>query len=196
MMPVLRAQGEHMNVLKKFLVLGLGAALAFPAVAVAEDEEEGGLGISLWRAETVGFYVGVPAEGDIEDISKAGFDLGYSTTVLFGPDEVDNETQAFGLYLGGGYSLPVYSHRNDQLYVRAGVAAAFPDEEGMYPWLVYAYYKKGFEQTSFTKIDGEVVDDLQAFAIGVATPTMFKYTFEYRLGGDDGVDSAVFMIGI
>ena len=184
-----------MNVLNKFLLVGLGVLMALPTVAMAEEDEASGPQFSLYRAESVSFYMGVPAEGDT-DFSHAGFDIGYFTTALVGVEEVDNETSAFGVYGGVGYSLPVINHLNDQFFFRVGLAAALPDEEGYFPWLVYAYYKMGFEQTSFTKMADEEVEQLRGIAVGISTPSMIKYTFEYRLADEGGADSLIFMVGI
>ena len=184
-----------MNVLNKFLLIGLSAMLALPAVALAEDEEEGGALFKLHRAENASFYMGVPAEGET-NFSAAGFEVGYFTTMLFGVEEVDSETSAYGLYGGGGYSLPVINHLNDQLFFRLGLAATFPDEDGDWPWIAFAYYKMGFEQTSFTKRPGEDVEGLQGIAVGVSTPSMIKYTLEYRLSDQEAGDSLIFMVGI
>ena len=184
-----------MNVLNKFLFVGLGVLMALPTVAMAEEDEASGPKFSLYRAESVSFYMGVPAEGET-NFSNAGFDVGYFTTALLGVEEVDNETTAFGLYGGLGYSLPVINHLNDQFFFRIGVATALPDEEGYYPWLLYAYYKMGFEQTSFTKRPDEVVEQLRGIAVGLSTPSMIKYTFEYRLGDEGVADSLIFMVGI
>lgn len=184
-----------MNVLNKFLLVGLAAILALPTVALAEDEEEGGKIFKLHRAENASFYMGVPAEGET-NFSAAGFEIGYFTTVLMGVEEVSNETSAFGLYGGAGYSLPVINHLNDQFFFRVGVAATFPDEEGNWPWIAYAYYKMGFEGTSFTKRPDEEVETLRGIAVGVSTPSMIKYTFEYRLSEEEGTDSLIFMVGI
>jgi hypothetical protein len=54
----------------------------------------------------------------------------------------------------------------------------------------------GFEQTSFTKRPDEEVEGLRGIAVGVSTPSMIKYTLEYRLSEEEGADSLVFMVGI
>lgn len=184
-----------MNVFNKFLLVGLGVLMALPTVAMAEDGEENTKPFSFYRAENASFYMGVPVEGET-NFTNAGFDIGYFTTVLMGVEEVDSETSAFGLYGGAGYSLPIIDHLNDQFFFRIGVAAAFPDEEGDWPWLAYAYYKMGFEQTSFTKRPDEEVEGLRGIAVGVSTPSMIKYTLEYRLSEEEGADSLIFMVGI
>ena len=100
-----------------------------------------------------------------------------------------------GVYGGVGYSLPVIDHLNDQSFFRVGLAAALPDEEGYYPWLVFAYYKMGLEQTSFTKRPDEDVEQLRGIAVGISTPSMI-ITFEYRLAEEGGSGLLIFMVGI
>ena len=73
-----------------------------------------------------------------------------------GVEGVDSETTAYGLYGGAGYSLPVIDHLNDQLFCGRAWLQRFR-MKGDWPWLAFAYYKMGFEQTSFTKLPGEEV---------------------------------------
>ena len=47
-----------MNVLNKFLLVGLGVLMALPTVAMAEEDEASGPQFSLYRAESVSFYMG------------------------------------------------------------------------------------------------------------------------------------------